>query len=357
MARFDAAANPWRAIERGFYVERPGRSVANEIASRIELRPTSTHLIVGGVGSGKTTQLLVARDRLNKLEDVQAIYLDVSIKHDISHIFPGLLLILSGICLSELANDDSSEVVKATAQTFKDWAKEPSSFTQLRVATEELARLREGLSASRQFVLLFDSLDRLFDPLAFAAVAEQDVAAIRRAGLGAVLVGPQRIMYGPDRAVTDRFDYFYHQPSVDTQQDAAGLEFLVKVLRARAGDDILPDECCLRLAGLSGGILRDLITLAQGAGEEAYLNGGDRIEPEHVDAAADTFGRKHMIGLGADELEVLQRVRTKGSFIQTSDKDLGLLITRRVLEYQNGRPRYAVHPTIQPLLEQLAEKP
>ena len=40
MARFDAAASPERAIDRGFYVERPGRSVADEVAARIELRPT-----------------------------------------------------------------------------------------------------------------------------------------------------------------------------------------------------------------------------------------------------------------------------------------------------------------------------
>ena len=103
--------------------------------------------------------------------------------------------------------------------------------------------------------------------------------------------------------------------------------------------------------------MRDLITLAQAAGEEAYLSGTDVIDEAHVEAAADAFGRKHLLGLGPDEIEVLQRVRTKGIFVQTSDKDLALLVTRRVLEYQNGRTRYGVHPTIRPLLEQLAEKP
>ena len=132
---------------------------------------------------------------------------------------------------------------------------------------------------------------------------------------------------------------------------------MIRILRARADVAILPDDTCLQLAECSGGVLRDLITLAQAAGEEAYLAGADVITPEHVEIAADAFGRKHLLGLGPDELEVLQRVRTKGIFVQTSDKDLALLVTRRVLEYQNGRPRYAVHPTIRPLLEQLAEKP
>jgi hypothetical protein len=177
------------------------------------------------------------------------------------------------------------------------------------------------------------------------------------AGVGVVLVGPLRSLYGADRSVVDRFDYFYHQPAIDAQQDGAAIAFLVGVLRARADADILPDPSCHRLAEHSGGVLRDLITLAQAAGEEAYLDGADRISQDHVEAAADAFGRKHLLGLGPDELEVLQRVRTKGIFVRTSDKDLALLVTRRVLEYQNGRARYAVHPTIRPLLEQLAETP
>jgi len=53
MGRFDAATKPEHAIKRGFYVERPSRSVAAEIAARIELRPASTHLLVGGSGREK----------------------------------------------------------------------------------------------------------------------------------------------------------------------------------------------------------------------------------------------------------------------------------------------------------------
>jgi hypothetical protein len=54
---------------------------------------------------------------------------------------------------------------------------------------------------------------------------------------------------------------------------------------------------------------------------------------------------------------VLHQVRAKGTFVQTSEKDLALLATRRVLEYANGKPRFAVHPTIEPLLAQIAEAP
>jgi len=232
-----------------------------------------------------------------------------------------------------------------------------SEFPLLSTVSDRLIDLSRPIATrGLHVVVLFDSLDRLGDAADFEKNVAQDVAALRQAGIGVVLVGPLRCMYGTDRAIVDRFDYFYYQPCVDAQQDAASLGFLLDILRARADADILPDAPCRRLAEYSGGVLRDLITLAQAAGEEAYLGGADQITEAHVEAAADAFGRKHLLGLGSDELEVLQRVRTKGIFVQTSDKDLALLVTRRVLEYQNGRPRYAVHPTLRPLLEQLAEK-
>ena len=395
MARFDAAANPGKAIERGFYVERPGRSVADEIAARVELRPGAAHLLVGGVGSGKTTQLLVARDRINKLPDVRAFYVDVSAKHDLKRMVPGALVIAIGMALAASMDPSTQDPAPHVAKewfrkwaygflydpreggyeadgAWQDgmlsppgpivdmggWARNASEFEAMPTAIAELASLTTFLSgAGQKIVFLVDSLDRILEPTSLAKLIDQDVSALRWAGFGVVLVGPQRLMYGPDRAVADKFDYFYHQPVVDVSQDGAGLEFFVRVLRARSDADILSEASCLRLAEQSGGVLRDLITLAQAAGEEAYLTGADQIRQSHVDAAADAFGRKHLLGLGPDELEVLQRVRTKGIFVQTSDKDLALLVTRRVLEYQNGRARYAVHPTIEPLLAQLAETP
>lgn len=78
MARVSGAADPAGAIEQGLYVT-PKQSVARRIVARLDLQPASTHLIVGGVGSGKTTQLLVARDMLlAEQPDTVAIYVDLS---------------------------------------------------------------------------------------------------------------------------------------------------------------------------------------------------------------------------------------------------------------------------------------
>lgn len=402
MARLAPAANPLDAVRDGLYVPRPGRSTADEVSARLELDPTSSHLVVGGIGSGKTTQLLVARDRLGALSDTHAEYVDVSEIHDISRMESGALLVIAGLMLGRLldkASDDAAALV--AGEQFRRWAHghtetywvdddfdeyEPDQYDDVEppsdrrpqklVKVEEQALLssphrslewtvEEKSSAlsllckglRKQFphiILLLDSLDRLSDVSIFAKLVEQDVRAIRQAGIGIVLVGPLRSMFGASRSIVDQFQHFYPQPAVDVDDDIAGRGFMVEVLRKRAPAELLTEEACVSLAGLSGGVLRDLIALARAAGEEAYMSGADKVEPEHIATAADAFGRKLIFGVSPEEIDVLQRVMKTGAFVQTSDQDLALLVTRRVLEYQASARRFAVHPTLVPLLKQLA---
>lgn len=397
MAPLAAAAHPRHAVKEGFYVPGPGRSVADQIASRLELEPTSSHLVVGGVGSGKTTQLLIVQRYLQQTHDVTAFYVDVAEMHDLTRLESGVLLVLAGLTFGAFLKETADADVKKAKKRFEQWAHgwvewvpeyddlgpdepdvefddadysvpvkhkgilvppQPPLPVDLKQKIEHLRKLQQAVAHhGPNIVLLFDSLDRLTSPSPFAEVVEPDIRAIRSIGIGVVVVGPLNLMFGTGRPIADRFAYFYHQPSVDVQQDTAGRKFLFDVLRMRATQDVLPDKSLGLIVELSGGVLRDLISLARAAGEEAYTAGAERIEREHVESAADAFGRTLILGLDADEIEVLQRVRSTGSFVQTSDKDIALLVTRRVLEYGNGRTRYAVHPTIAPLLEQLSAKP
>ncbi len=72
MAAFEANADPQKAIVRGYYVNQPQKSLADTLANRVALRPASTHILAGGIGSGKTTQLLVAKDKINEIGDTYA---------------------------------------------------------------------------------------------------------------------------------------------------------------------------------------------------------------------------------------------------------------------------------------------
>jgi hypothetical protein len=361
MGRFEPSADPRDAVERGFYVPRPGRSIAEQLAARFEVKPSASHLLVGGVGSGKTTQLLVARRKLEAALDVCTIYVDVSRSVDPATIEGAALLAIVG---RELISNLSTAHQEAFENALKRFNLYISNghigvyADPFNILVRDIIRIREALiKRFPHCVLLVDALDRMSDLENFSRIVESAVTTLRSLGLGIVLIGPLTALYGIERIILDRFDRVWHLPSVDVQDDEQGRDFLRRVLRARDTENLVSDTAAEKLIRLSGGVLRDLMTLAQISGEEAYVDGAERVEPQHVDIAADAFGRKHLVAIDSEQLAVLQGVRTKGTFVQTSEKHLALLATRRVLEYMNGQPHFAVHPTIEPLLAQIAPPP
>lgn len=359
MGRFEPSADPRDAVERGFYVPRPGRSIAEQLAARFELKPSASHLVVGGVGSGKTTQLIVACDKLSAAGDVCAVYVDVSCHRDPAWIDDADLLAVVGLELAKrLQASERTREIEAALRSFQRHLNDefdPRTDETTRWIARELRSIVRALGSHYpHVVVLADSLDRMSDLDRFSSIVQGAVAPLRSQGIGVVLVGPLTALYGIERVVLDRFDRVWHLPAVDVQNESEGHEFLRSVLRARDTNGLLTEGAAERLASLSGGVLRDLMTLTQVAGEEAYVDGAERVDVSYVETAADLFGRKHLVGVDSEQLALLQQVRTKGTFIQTSEKHLALLSTRRVLEYMNGKPRFAVHPTIEPLLAQIA---
>jgi hypothetical protein len=378
---------PSRAIEQGLYVPAPS-SVVESLVPRIDLRPASSHLVVGGIGTGKTTQLLMAQVKLRQIPDVEPLYLDVSAHHDLEQLSRGVLIVIAGVALDKLLTSLKSDAERPTRKEFNKWAAgyttwyeddsegtpydgedpfdeprhyavqtpavlvppEPPLDTEIAsrlTALNKLVAVVQAETKKSHIVFLIDSMDRVTKLDAFLEVVVHDVRALKDANVGVVVVGPLRVLFGANRPITDRFDSTYHISAVDTNSKE-GPDFLANVLRLRAPSELLREATRAALVRLSGGVLRDLIRLTQASAEEAYVKGSSFIATEHVAIAADAFGRNLMLGLDAEELAVLQRVRKDGTFVQTSDKEVALLMTRRVLEYEHNR--FAVHPTIEQLL-------
>ena len=379
-ARLDPSGAPEDAMAE-LYVDAAG-SVSARIAAELSLAPSSTHLLIGGVGSCKTTQLLATQQLVSQIHDTRALYIDVSKRHDIAKMAPGVIAVQVGLALAEVL--DGIVATKPFAKRLRELANgywvpfvwdengdgDPGEEVPgLLVSPEQIAESvqrtlqpLEGLlgvlrATTTHLIVMLDGLDRMTDLQAFEQIVVHDVKALASIGIGVVLVGPLRAQYGLDRTIAERFDSFQYQPWIDVTRAPIERMFFVDVLRKRVSEHAFSDVAIAELVLASGGVLRDLLALAQAACVETYLGGSDRVESVQVTVAIDTFGRKHLQGLRPAELEVLQRVRTKGSFVQTSEDDLALLMTRRVLEYRNqGQPRYAVHPTIEKLLQELAGK-
>ena len=114
MSRLDPAGDPARAVDADLYLP-SARAASSRIAARLALSPASTHLLVGGVGSGKTTELLAVQRRLGKLSDTRAIYVDVSKAHDMGSFVPGVVVVQVGLALAAAlpATDENEGVVSA----------------------------------------------------------------------------------------------------------------------------------------------------------------------------------------------------------------------------------------------------
>ncbi len=397
MARMNPVADPALAIREGLYVAPPGRSVAEELASGLELEPVSTHLVLGGIGSGKTSELLKAVTQLGtSLPEAgdHLEYIDVSQQHDLGiGKMSGVLTALTGLSLAR--NATRKNIPKPKSQLYKAidavrgqaygkteyWENPPEYHDEppnedepegypvytpgVLVAAEpripydlygQVQNLRTILSAypgeGKHSVFLFDSLDRLPSPDHFRQAIQNDLRVLKAAGIGVTIVGPIRFLSGTDRSITDLFDHTHFQLATDPVQPE-GLSFLCKVLRTRALDSFLPNECLEPLAQASGGLMRDLIALAKRAGEEAYATGNEFITLGDVSRAIDAFGRSIAIGLDEEQVKKLRHLHGGGGFVILGERELSLIETRRVLLHEQNR--WVVHPALAPLLDAMPE--
>jgi intracellular sulfur oxidation DsrE/DsrF family protein len=400
MAAFEGSANPSKAIESGYYVPEPGKSVSDLIAARIALRPTSTHLILGGIGSGKTTQLLLGRDRIDELlENAYVRYIDVSLSTDISKIAPGVLVAIVGVTLANLMKDSEDDAVKKdvehiqkiaygytetnetlkskrdqlgaiplpfpkyfesdpfskTIRTFKrhPGILSPASKQQSNKLISAVKNLYETAKKKHDnVVFLFDGLDRLDDNKSFSQMIVSDMQELSAIGIGSVVVGSVRIMYEEFTRSTleQSVDYFEYKSCWDVENDPSAYAFFESILKQRATEGFIESDAIGSIIRYSGGILRDLINITQASIEEAYLIGDESLKLIHVKKAVETFGRGKLLGLTKSDIDTLQEFANGRLLPPSSDDEIKLLITRRIIEYMYPERRCIVHPTLLPIL-------
>ena len=385
MAAFEGAANPSEAIESGYYVHAPGKLLVDNISNRIALRPSSSHLLLGGIGSGKTTQLLVAYQQINEIEDIHAIYIEVSEYTDISKITTGVLTAIAGLEIAKLIQDSKDKNIIQSVESIRDLANgyasynydeypEPHEYDEPIIVKGIIPKKSEGYGISVELVktvseltkytsekygnlvLLFDGLDRLDDARMFMQIVFSDAKAISSAGIGLVLVGSLTAIYGNYHdTINKSLDYFYYQPFFDVENDPEAYNFFEKIIQTRSSEDFIEESAIKALIHFSGGVLRDFITLTQASIEETYLSGEDKVQEQQVLKAVDSTGRNQLLGISDNELKIIKQILQTGTFIPRTDEDLRLLVRRVILEYRYPKLRYAVHPAMKPLIQQIVD--
>ena len=395
MSAFEGTSNPQRAVERGFYVNLPNNPI-EEITGRVALRPSSVHLLFGGIGAGKTTQLLLAQQALNELEDIKAIYVDVSLFTDISNLQSSSLIAIAGIELIKILDeynirasniddikrmfekvlDGNNETVtryilaspqsrfpaiggipKASVRQvpanhgFTTTEKRESRVSILQ-AFDKISRIIKE-KTTEKIIFLFDSLDRLKETKTFVESALDDVIEIRKYEIGSILVGSIVTPYTERVSIAEIAGKFDFLPYLDVLENAEVLHFFTEIFKARDPQSFIAPDARELLIFHSGGVLRDLMSLSQTAIEEAYMDGSDLITEGHANQAISAIERSKIIGLTDSSIEILSKVMTENSFSPRTSEDFELLLTGHILEYRYPRRRFVVHPILAPILEKM----
>jgi hypothetical protein len=401
MRKLNPTAPARLAIDSGLVVEDLHGSLYKTLAARADLEPGSQQLLVGGTGSGKTTELLLAERWLEQQGQTLCLYIDISAETDLSGLNSGALLAGFGLDLvyaffgkgfaDDLDDAKQAAVEKAYNEIYgfafgttkSVWVPHANAFalgprrefeTGQYVTksvpgklTPPFPTLQRDIKANRgplkvfitaiqerslDIVVIFDGLDRLPSPDRFWTVVDQDLRALRQMRVGVIAAAPQSVLYGQGRAVSAHFDRV-HQIRALRPDSKAG-DYLKSVLAHRGGTDLLGQDVVDLICESSGGVLRDLITLARDAGEAAYIEGAGEIQFQHAVAAIQQLGESYLRGLGPEQIGILWRLKKERSFDVAASPNIELLVTGRVLEY--SATDFRVHPALDLLLPEPESK-
>ena len=363
-------------------------------ASTAELNRGVQLALVGGIGSGKTTELRLTANLLKRHQDAVNIFVDVAEMTDIDGLNPGALLIAIGIRLNQrllLARKQTPETkvafnqLQSLAHGKTEWVQQypevpeaedienqDEDFPPIPIhtpgqlkprfpaITRDVGNVRDLviaitaplLEADAQITVLIDGLDRLIRPERFRGFVEQDLRALRDHKISVIVAAPLLSWFDQTKFLQDYFEEVRHIPAAVSDPEKS--DFLKEVLVRRGALGLMDERGVADLARFSGGVLRDLITLARTSAEAAYRDDADRIAPNHIETAISQMGKRYLTGLGHTHRFLLRRLIDNRQFPLDNPVAKELLVNRQVLEYcTDGLDSFAVHPALEHILSGL----
>ena len=259
MRSFNPTAPARNVIAAGLVYEELHHKLYSNLAGRADLEPGSQQLLVGGIGSGKTVELLLAAQWFTREVDGLVLYIDITAETDLSGLNSGSLLASFGVHLARRVSHDKAvpkRDLEAITQRIREYAYgkkqkvwvslddedwEPESdgdeegdenrgyFTfreipgklkpplpVLRRDVREISKpLEELLAASKSFykdiLVVFDGLDRLLAPVKFWEVVNQNLRLFRQLGVSILATAPLSVLFGVGvgQAVSESFRSFH----------------------------------------------------------------------------------------------------------------------------------------------------
>lgn len=329
---------PTFAIEKGLYVEPPDGGIHGRIVRWCHRDPTAHLLVLGGIGSGKTTELSMAHRTLSTTTGLRAWHVEFDRYFDLGEVTEGRLVNLAGLAiLNELVARgesllggvrDAAHLLHAAVK--RDMRELPALLrrefmhqhvTAPAMAAADIARdvapLVQAWQRRREptdgIVLLIDALDRR--PFTdFVEATRSDLGVLREFGVGVAFVGNVDWRGEIDDERRARFHEVWMQPAYDPSvpEHAA---FLQEVIVRRA-PDVFTDDVMAELVRVSGGFVREMLHLARSVVYES-MDEGTTPTRATLDRAISATRDGKLAMLNEQELDALKNLE-RGAPLETA---------------------------------------
>ena len=393
-------------LER-FYADRPEEASIASLMDELRIDPSDDDktLFTGHRGSGKTTELARLEETLRDTHTVVRFNVEGLLNlADVN--YADLLVVLglqvfqeaqrSGVRLDERKLHDllfwytthifeegergklESEVggeLDAVFARFSVKLTTDAPYRREHVRAEAQANLSDLLErlnvllqdlqerSNRRTMVIVDGLDRMYDLAQVRDLFCQGANALMEPRCRAIYTVPLAIYHTDHfQQVRMSFTRNFALPNVKTREPDGtpcpeGQESLLEMLNCRLMPGLLAPEAAGRMVDLCGGLLKELIRLARDTVLRARrLRGeGGPAQPDDVEYAARQVRNAYRGSLTEEQYRELGRLYGGGPFVN-SQVARTLLHNLSLLEYDGGDAWWAVHPIVQPLIEERADE-
>lgn len=173
----------------------------------------------------------------------------------------------------------------------------------------------------------------------------------------AIYTFPIGLHYSGDfTAIKDAFDRHFILPNIKVEKqdgdlDVSGLNYLESAVAQRADLTLFEPDVLPLLTFGSGGLMRTLIRMVQGAAVNALSSGRKQISETDAQAALNEEKSDYIAALKTADYAVLA-ARMRDRELSGDPAVQELLHSRALLEYANGEPWCNVHPVIRDLVRE-----
>ena len=212
-------------------------------------------------------------------------------------------------------------------------------------------------TGSRKVLVILEDLDKPTVDIAL------DLFAVK----GSVLVQPQckiiftvptALLYsGQYKVIMQNFSKQFPLPNFKImdktgERNEVGWNRMREIVEQRMEPQLIEPKALDCAVEMSGGVVRELIRITQGAAVKALVAKANCIKPEHVLQAVDELRAEYSFSLTREDyLQILRRVHETNQLIATDEKPmLDLLHNLFILKYPDGPGWYGVNPIVHKLI-------